>query len=139
MEKKEKALEYFHSGYNCAQSVLLPFSGNDECFSKLALGFGGGIARMQKTCGVVTGAAMVIGLRYGNTGQPDEESKTRVYQKVRSFTEGFVKVHGSDTCLNLLGYDMTTEEGKAKIRELDLHRKICDRCIETAIVLLESD
>ncbi|MBI4710518.1 MAG: C_GCAxxG_C_C family protein, partial [Nitrospirae bacterium] len=36
-----------------------------ETVLKIASPFGGGIGRMGETCGAVTGALMVIGLKYG--------------------------------------------------------------------------
>mgnify|MGYP001236536084 CR=1 FL=1 len=139
MGKKETALEYFHSGYNCAQSVLLPYAGENEPYARLSSGFGGGIARMQKTCGAVTGAAMVLGLKYGAAGCPDEDSKRNLYEQIKKFDAEFVKLNGSDQCFELLGADMNTEDGRQKISILDLHRKVCDKCIETAIFLLEKN
>jgi|WetSurMetagenome_2_1015567.scaffolds.fasta_scaffold06103_3 C_GCAxxG_C_C family probable redox protein len=139
MGKKEKALEYFHSGYNCAQSVFLPFAGENESNTLISSGFGGGIARLQKTCGAVTGAVMVLGLRYGSKGCPDEESKKIVYNHIRDFTNEFIETHGSDQCLCLLGTNMNTEEGKQKIKEMDLHKNVCEKCIETAISLLDKE
>lgn len=69
MERSEHAKELFLGGNNCAQSVLLSFA-KDFGFSKeLALkvsaGFGGGMGRVQGTCGAVTGAIMVLGIMKG--------------------------------------------------------------------------
>lgn len=137
MSKKEEALEFFRQGYNCAQAVLLPFSGDNELFTKIASGFGGGIARMQQTCGALTGAAMVAGLRYAAAGRPDEESKSKVYAVIQSLDKEFIKLHGSDQCIDLLGTDMNSDEGKRIIKEKKLHDVVCEKCIVTVIDLLE--
>jgi C_GCAxxG_C_C family probable redox protein len=137
MNKKAKAIEYFRMGYNCAQSVFLPFAGANEINTLVSAGFGGGIARMQKTCGAVTGGVMVLSLRYGSPDCPDEESKKRLYSQIRQFDDEFVKIHGTDECIKLLGVDMNSGEGKQKIKELDLHTTVCEKCILTAISLLE--
>jgi hypothetical protein len=57
MENPEKALSYFIQGYNCSQAVFSTMArhcGIDEDLAlKVASGFGGGIGRMQKTCGAI--------------------------------------------------------------------------------------
>ncbi len=54
------AVQLFQSGLNCAQRVLISFSEKLNFDKKLAtaisLGFGGGMGRLQETCGAVTGA-----------------------------------------------------------------------------------
>jgi C_GCAxxG_C_C family probable redox protein len=61
MEKKEdKAIGLFKSGLNCAQSVLTAYAEELDFDKNLALsiscGFGGGMGRLQETCGAVTGS-----------------------------------------------------------------------------------
>jgi len=139
MSKKEEALEFFRQGYNCAQAVLLPIAGDNITNTQIAAGFGGGMARMQKTCGAATGAYMALGLRYGAPGCPEEISKVKLYTKIREFNTEFIKVHGSDQCADLLGADMNSDEGKQQIKEKDLHTNVCEKCIITAIGLLDKD
>ena len=72
MDKVSHALSTFDSGFNCSQSVLTAFCNefglHDEPAFRIACGFGGGMGRMAKTCGAVTGAFMVIGLKtWSNT------------------------------------------------------------------------
>lgn len=64
--KKAKALradEHVH--YNCAQSVLVAFAGDagisEETAFRMGANFGSGMRR-GATCGVITGALMVLGL-----------------------------------------------------------------------------
>lgn len=137
MNKKEEAIEYFRQGYNCAQAVILPFAGNNKTNAMISAGFGGGMARMQKTCGAVTGAVMVLGLRHGAPACPDEESKQKLYNLIQSFDREFIKIHGSDQCSDLLGEDMNSDQGKQRIKEKDLHTTVCEKCIETVVAMLE--
>jgi C_GCAxxG_C_C family probable redox protein len=69
MDKVDSAVSSFKEGFNCSQSVFSTYSRlfglNHEVALKIAQGFGGGFARMGQTCGAVTGAFMVIGLKYG--------------------------------------------------------------------------
>lgn len=66
MSRADKAIDSFRAGNNCAQSVLLAFKDDfnfdENLASKISVGFGGGMGRLQEKCGAVTGAFMVIGL-----------------------------------------------------------------------------
>jgi C_GCAxxG_C_C family probable redox protein len=137
MNRKEKALEFHKMGYNCAQAVLLAFYGENDPYIRIASGFGGGMGRLQKTCGAVTGAFMVIGLQQAPSGLPDDETKTKIYSLVRSFDKEFIRICGTDQCSELLGEDLNSEEGRKRIKEKGLSESVCDKCISTAVALLE--
>ena len=66
MNHGEKALELFHSGYNCAQAVAVAFcdvTGLDEKLTaKMVSSFGGGMGRLREVCGAVSGMFMVLGI-----------------------------------------------------------------------------
>ena len=111
MSKGEEARATFRKGFNCTQAVLAAFSddfGLDRVMAyKVAAGFGGGMGHMGKTCGAVTGAFMVIGLKYGMTVADGSQSHRAAFHKVREFTEKFRELHGSITCSKLLGADFS--------------------------------
>ena len=75
----DKAVACFKEGFNCSQAVLSSFDddfGLDKDMAlKLAAGFGGGMGRMAQTCGAVTGAYMVIGLKHGAITGQDKAAK----------------------------------------------------------------
>ncbi|WP_242975830.1 C-GCAxxG-C-C family protein [Desulfosporosinus sp. FKB] len=67
--RSDIAVDCFLSGFNCAQAVFSTYS-NDlgltmEMAKKIACGFGAGMGYIGETCGAVTGALMLIGLKYG--------------------------------------------------------------------------
>ncbi len=68
MDKEKKGIDCFKNGFNCSQSVLTAFAGDfdlDEVTAlKVAGGFGAGMGRLMETCGAVSGAYMVLGLKY---------------------------------------------------------------------------
>lgn len=142
-EKKEQGVAVFHNGYNCAQSVLSVFSeelGMSKDLSlKLANPFGSGIAYMQETCGAVSGALMAIGLKYGRGESGTIEDKERAYDMSRYFIAEFKKTTcGSICCRELMdGLDMSTSEGMAKIRELNLFKLRCDKHVQDSIEITE--
>jgi C_GCAxxG_C_C family probable redox protein len=137
MNKKDKAISYFREGYNCSQAVLMACAGEGEATAKAAAAFGGGMGRLQKTCGAVTGAYIYFGMKYGASGLPQENDKMQVYERVKSFNKAFVERNGTDLCSELLGEDLNTPDGKARIKERGLHEKVCEKCITDAIEIIE--
>lgn len=137
MNKKDKAISYFREGYNCSQAVLMACAGEVEATAKAAAAFGGGMGRLQKTCGAVTGAYIYFGMNYGASGLPQENDKMQVYERVKSFNKAFVERNGTDLCSELLGEDLNTPDGKARIKERGLHEKVCEKCITDAIEIIE--
>lgn len=137
MTKTEKALSLFSEGYSCAQAVLMAFSaplGLDEAMAaKVSCAFGGGISHRGLTCGAVTGALMVIGLRHG--GSP--ENKAPTYVVANDFISRFSVIHGSANCTELIGYDLSDPDQLAEARARGVFAERCRRYVETAGKLLE--
>ncbi len=140
--KEEEALNYFRSGFNCAQAVFTPFSkenGVSEPHAlKIATGFGGGMGRLQVTCGAVTGAYMAIGLKHGKSlGDMGDEKKENTYSLVKTFDKEFKKIFSTTICRELMQCDLNTEEGKKFVSENKLTQKVCERCIKEAVKIVE--
>ncbi|MDF2859017.1 MAG: hypothetical protein K0Q87_4868 [Neobacillus sp.] len=137
-EKVKKSLELFDNGFNCSQAVIGAFCtqlGMDEHLSlKLASGFGGGL-RCGEVCGAVTGAIMIIGLRYGQYIAEDKDSKMNCYEITSKFVEEYIKRKETIICREILGYDIRDTEARAKFPERQ--KDVCPKAIETAVVLLE--
>jgi C_GCAxxG_C_C family probable redox protein len=139
MDRSDRAVSIFRSGCNCSQAVFSAYSdllGVEERQARsIAAGFGGGIGRLQKTCGAVTGAVMLLGLKYY-----DEEnaaaSKAKSYEKVRDFISLYEEKHGSVNCLDILGVDINTDEGMNKAREQNLFETKCREYVRDAAKLL---
>ncbi len=138
MKKTDKGIRYFRDGYSCSQSVLMAFAGEGSESARVAAAFGGGMGRMQKTCGAVTGAYMWFGMAYGSPGLPEERDKERVYSRVREFNRIFTERNGTDLCSGLLGEDLNTPEGKKNIVTRGLTQTVCEKCIRDAIQIIES-
>jgi C_GCAxxG_C_C family probable redox protein len=138
MNLTDKAISYFRKGYSCSQSVLMACSGESESAARAAAAFGGGMGRLQKTCGAVTGAYIWLGMKYGAAGLPAESDKIRVYDRVGEFNRIFTERNGTDQCSDLLGEDLNSSEGKARIAAAGLTEKVCEKCIRDAIEIIES-
>jgi len=104
---------------------------------KTAQSFGGGMAQMGQTCGSVTGAFMVIGLKYGRTRADDDEAKRRTYALVREFVEQFKARNGTILCRELLGCDISTPEGNRAAKEKGLFSIVCPGFVRDAVGILE--
>ncbi len=138
--KSEEAVKRFKKGFNCSQAVFGTFSeqfGLDcDRASKVATGFGGGM-RMGGTCGVVTGAFMVLGLKYGNSTAKDKEGKAKTYKKIEEFTNRFKNRNSSVTCRELLDCDISTPEGMKEAQSKGLFSSTCPRMVQDAVEILE--
>ena len=129
------------SQFNCAQTVFSLFAndlGIDEKTAlKIASGFGGGMA-CAETCGAVTGAYMVIGMKHGHsTANPDEKAKTKLL--IKQFNEKFRQQHGSLICKKLTGFDISTPEGNDAASEEGVFITKCPMFIKTACHILEEE
>ena len=138
--KSEQAVERFGKGFNCSQAVLGSYSkqfGLDcEKAFKVATGFGGGM-RMGSTCGAVSGAFMVLGLKYGNTTAEDKEGKANTYKKVEEYTKRFKARNDYIMCRELLGCDLSTPEGMKEAQDKGLFSSICPGMVREAVEILE--
>ena len=142
MKRKEveQAVECFKSGFSCSQAVLSAYAeqfGLDKTTAlKVSGAFGGGIAGMAGTCGAVTGAFMVIGLKYGKTKAQDDDAKKKTYALVKEFIKRFKAKHSSIICRELLGCDISTEDGAKAFKEKKLMNTVCPGLVETAAEIL---
>ena len=141
MSKAEKAANYHETcNYNCAQSVAAAFAGDFGLDADKALqvgvGFGGGMGRLQETCGAVSGAIMVLGLASGFKEGDGRDKINKVYANVRRLIEDFAREKGTVKCRDLLHCDLLSEEGQKYFKEHNL-RENCLGYIRFASELLE--
>ena len=131
-DEVRKAAEYFGSGLYCSQAVLLAFCekfGLDEDTAvRISCGLNSG-SRCAEICGAVSGAVLVIGLRYG-------DSADICNSKVEELLERFREEKGSVVCRDLLGCDIFTPEGLEKAEREGLFRTICKDAVITASQIL---
>ena len=134
MNRVEKAEALFKGGCNCAQAVFAAFADefgiDEELARRVSCGLGGGVGRMRETCGAVTGAALVLGMRHG----PD---KTAAYPSVQDFISRFKAECGSVVCRELLEGTGATAGGAPDARTPEYYRKRpCVELVKLAASLL---
>jgi len=139
--KKSKALTSFRSGHNCAQAVLTTFTddlGVDTNFAlNLASGFGGGMGRIQETCGAVTGSFMVIGIYNSQKQKDGDKRKEKTNNMIQAFSEKFKAIHGTTDCKTLINCDLKTDEGQKYLKDNKLSEKVCEKCVQNAVTIIE--
>ena len=137
----ESAVKRFYEGCNCAQAVFVTycaaFGVSETDALRIATGFGGGMGHLQEVCGAVSGAFLSIGACCGMRQVPDQEAKDATGKRVYELGRRFASLHGSLRCRELLGCDLTTEEGKALFRERKLKDTHCAGYVRDACRLLE--
>jgi C_GCAxxG_C_C family probable redox protein len=142
MSKVEHAAFCFEEGFSCAQAVVSTYGpqlGLDRALAlRVAGAFGGGMARMGKTCGAVTGALMTIGLQHGKTEAEDEDAKERCYSLVQEFVGRFEARNGSITCQELLGHDISVAAERERARDEGLFDTLCPSLVRDAAEIVES-
>ena len=142
MQTSTVAMDMFLKGYNCAQSILYAFSDEsglpDDTALKISSGLGAGMGLRGEVCGAVTGGILVLGMRHGWVSNDDRTAKEITYFKTRELMHQFALKHGSCICRDLLnGCDLTTEEGQRFFKENDYLGRICNKCVQSVVEILE--
>jgi C_GCAxxG_C_C family probable redox protein len=134
------ALSSFGEGFNCSQSVLAAFApdlGLDaDAALRVSAAFGGGMGRTGGTCGAVTGALMVLGLRHGSA-IADKAAKELTYAQARDFIARFEARHDATSCADLLGVNIGTPEGHSAARDAQLFKTVCPALVASAAAILQ--
>ena len=138
---KSELVEKQFSQFNCAQTVFSLFAEDLGLDKKTALkissGFGGGM-NCAETCGAVTGAYMVIGMKHGHSSS-EPEAKAKTKELVKQFNEKFKAAHGSLICKELTGFDISTPDGAEAANDAEVFDLKCPVFIKMACDILEEN
>lgn len=125
----EETIARHSKGYNCAQAVACTYCdlvGIDEAtMFKVTEGFGAGCGTMDGTCGAVSGACALAGMKRSTANLVNPDSKGATYQLVKAIVKEFKDQNGSIICKDLKGI----ETGKVL--------RSCPDCIRDAARLAE--
>ena len=137
--KTKNAIDYGERGYMCSSSIVMAFAAELglglETAAKISFGFAGGMAQ-GKTCGVVTGAFMVIGLKYGSGLTIDQYQKDYCAQIIQEFSHRFTARRKSLECSEILLMNNVNRYDSEEMRNLR-EKKLCDKIIKDAAEILE--
>jgi C_GCAxxG_C_C family probable redox protein len=141
MTKAEDAVALFQQGLSCSQAVLSVFAPDFGLDRDMALrvsqGFGAGIAYTDDICGTLSGAIMVIGLRYGRITAEDKTAKEKTYAVVGEFLKQFKQRNGSVECTGLLGYNLSDPQQVAEVKNNKVVMARCPAFVRDAVELVE--
>jgi C_GCAxxG_C_C family probable redox protein len=136
MSEIEKAVSCFNEGFMCSQAVLTAYAAefgvDRQTALKVSAAFGGGMGRLGEVCGAVTGAFMVIGLKYGRIEVKDTGAHEKTTRLVHKFAEQFKSINGSILCRQLLGCDLSTREGQQAFVDKKLRDTLCTKYVRDA-------
>jgi C_GCAxxG_C_C family probable redox protein len=140
MSRVDDAVNCFCRGAACSQAIVGTYGPSvglrREQGLKLASGFAGGM-RLAETCGAVTGAFMVLGLKTAGDDCDQLDGRSRVYAAIREFTTRFQQRNNTVVCRELMGCDISTPEGAQTALKEGLYRTICPKLVRDAAEILE--
>lgn len=125
----EETIMRHDKGYNCAQAVACTYCDlvgvEEETMFKMTEALGLGMGGMEGTCGAVTGACVLAGMKQssGNLERPD--SKAESYKLSKEIVKRFETQNQSVVCKALKG----VETGQAL--------RSCADCIKDAAAIAE--
>lgn len=129
MTKKELAILLHDKKYNCAQSVACAFADDlnidPQILFKMCEGFGLGMGCMNGTCGAISGAVALLGMKNSDGNLDAPATKVSTYQLSKELLEKFNAKNGSTICKELKGIETGTM------------LRSCPGCIEDAVELVE--
>jgi C_GCAxxG_C_C family probable redox protein len=115
MKKPDAALGTFHNGITCPASVFSACAADlgldEKTARKIACGSGAGMLRIGNICGAVSGAIMVIGLRYGMAENGDDTATMKTRALTQQFVRECTKKNGSVNCTGLPGHNLNDQAG----------------------------
>lgn len=124
-----ETIKKHENGYNCAQAVACTYCDmvgvDEETMFKMTEALGLGMGGMEGTCGALTGACVLAGMKQssGNLEQPD--SKAESYKLSREIVKRFEEQNKSVVCKTLKG----VETGEIL--------RPCADCIKDAATIVE--
>jgi C_GCAxxG_C_C family probable redox protein len=141
MTRSDDAVASYGRRFTCSAAVFSAFSEelglDSDTAKKIACGFGAGISKTGNLCGAVSGAILVIGLKYGKTVADDEAATEKTRALVRQFIREFKEKNGSVNCTDLLGYNLGNPEEFAQACDNGLFVTKCTPFVRNAADILD--
>ena len=139
--KKEEAISFFNNGCNCSQAVVMPYAEelniDHEIVERISVAFGGGMSKQGKTCGCLSGALMVIGLRYGTDSAKEIEKRINSYNKGKDMVVKFKETFGAIDCKDLIKLDLDNSKDMEKAQRQKVFENRCSKLVGETVEILE--
>lgn len=105
----EETIQKHNKGYNCAQAVACTYCDlvgvEEETMFKMTEALGLGMGGMEGTCGAVTGACILAGMKQSSGRLDRPDSKAASYQLSRTIVQQFEAQNQTVICRELKGID----------------------------------
>ncbi len=125
----EETIKRHDIGYNCAQAVACTYCDlvgiDEELMFRLTEALGGGMGGLEGTCGAVSGACVLAGMKASTGNLEKPNSKKASYQLSKEILRQFKEQNGSVVCKEIKG----VETGKVL--------RACNDCIKDAAAIAE--
>lgn len=129
--RADRAIACHNKGYNCAQSVAFAFLDkvdiDPETLFKVTEGIGLGMGGMEGTCGAISAAAVLAGLKISTADLEKPNSKGTSYKASKACIAAFKEKNSTIVCRELKGVDT----GKVL--------RACPDCIRDAVAIIEEN
>ena len=130
-KRVEEALNKHAKGYNCAQAVSCAFCDktgiNEETMFRVTEGMGLGMGGMEGTCGAISAAAVLSGLKNSSVHLDRPDSKRTSHEASKKCLSEFMEQNKSVICKDLKG----VETGKVL--------RSCNDCIADAVRIIDHE
>ena len=135
MDRAKKAGELFTEGCNCSQAVVAAYADmvglSEEDALRASEAFGGGLGRLRRTCGAVSGMCMLAGLKYSKAEKGDIQTRTLIYETVQRLVARFEELNGTSICAELLEGTAVTKGSEPTPRTKEFYqRRPCKNVVE---------
>ncbi|MBE5972048.1 MAG: C_GCAxxG_C_C family protein [Lachnoclostridium sp.] len=125
----EETIKRHDIGYNCAQAVACTYCDlvgvDEELMFRLTEALGAGMGGMEGTCGAVSGACVLAGMKASTGNLEKPNSKKDSYQLSKEIVKQFKEQNGSVTCKEIKGV------GTGNVL------RACSDCIKDAAAIAE--
>lgn len=105
----EETIRRHDKGYNCAQAVACTYCDlvgvEEETMFKMTEALGLGMGCMEGTCGAVTGACVLAGMKQSTGNLEKPNSKAASYRLSKEIVKKFEEKNRSVVCRTLKGVD----------------------------------
>ena len=133
---------YFENGCNCAQAVVMPYADelnvSKDAIERMAVAFGGGMSKAGKTCGCLTGALMVIGLKYGEDSARIVAKRMEAYNGGKYLIQLFREAFGATECRELIKLDLNNAEDMEQAKK-SVFGSRCKAMVGKTVEILEEN
>ena len=132
IDKAKQANAFHDRGFNCAQSVACVFADktdlDEKTLFRVTEGLGLGMGCMDGTCGAISAATVLAGLKCSTADLEHPNSKAVTSKDAKACVKAFKDRNGTVLCRELKGLD---SPDKKVVRT-------CPDCIKDAVEIIET-